>query len=45
MLPDRIIGLDVAVACQSLGIDQDGDFDSYEINEISSLWEADKQRT
>lgn len=41
MLPDRITGSDVAAACQSLGITQDGDFDLYEIKEVGSLCEAE----
>lgn len=41
ILPDRIDGSDVAAACRSLGIAQDGDFDLYEINEIGSLCEAE----
>jgi len=41
MLPDRITGSDVAAACKSLGIPQDGDLDLYEVKEVGSLCEAE----
>lgn len=41
MVPDLINGSDVAAACRSLGINQNGDFDLYEIKEIGSLCEAE----
>lgn len=41
MVPDRINGSDVAAACRSLGITQDGDFDLYEIKEIGLLCETE----
>ena len=40
MLPDRITGLDLVAACQSLGIAKDRDFDLYDVKEVGSLCEA-----
>lgn len=37
ILPDRIDGSDVAAACRSLSIAQDGDFDLHDVKEVSSL--------
>lgn len=41
MLPDRITGSDVAAACKSLGIPQNGDLDLYDVKEVGSLCEAE----
>lgn len=37
MVPDRITGSDVRAACKSLGIQEDGDLDLYEVKEIGVL--------
>ncbi|MEG8231503.1 hypothetical protein [Pseudomonas orientalis] len=41
MLSDRVTGSDVAAACKSLGIANDGDFDLYDVKEVGSLCEAE----
>lgn len=41
ILPDRIDDSDVAVACRSLAIAQNGDFDFHKIKEIGSFCEAE----
>jgi len=41
LLSDRVIGSDLAAACKSLGIANDGDFDLYDVKEVGTLCEAE----
>ena len=41
MLPDRITGDAVKAACRSLGIENDGDYDLYQVKSIGKLMDDD----